>query len=323
MTGPGSPLPGCPLSSRWKIDAPSELLPTSISPNEFTKPFTQTAWQTHNHPIAKGVSFSSVVTHELGTTNCHARGRMDKMRLLKLTLGSFALVCSVATTAAAQDAAPADAATVPAENSTATLTPDAQVAGKIVVGARLGYAIGMGKLTDVDGADMSEYIKGNVPMVLDLGYMVTPNIMVGLYGQYGIGLPAMDECDQSGIDCSASIIRLGLQGQYHVSPAKTLDPWFGLGIGYEWASLTMEGGGAKMVSDSRGFEFLNLQAGLDYKLMPALGIGPFLSFSLGQYANYNLEVSGTGILDGSDSGSIDEQAMHEWLTFGVRGNFTL
>jgi hypothetical protein len=128
-----------------------------------------------------------------------------------------------------------------------------------------------------------------------------------------------DKACPSGADCSASDLRFGVQGQYHLSPVETLDPWFGLGIGYESASMTAKAGGQEAKTSYSGLEFLNLQAGLDYKLSPAFGVGPFLSFSLGQYSSYDVTVPGMGKL----SGSIPEKAMHEWLTIGVRGAFTL
>jgi outer membrane protein W len=256
------------------------------------------------------------------------------MRSLKISFATSVLVCAFAATAFAQDAAPADPAAAPAAEPTpaaapapvttdtsATVTTDSNAStGKFVIGARLGYGIGLGDI--MKDLAMSDNVSGHIPIWLDLGYMVTPNIMVGLYGQYGIGIPSADECDASGVSCSASVIRLGAQAQYHLSPAEKLDPWFGLGIGYEWGSITAEGGGQKQSLSVRGFEFLNLQGGADYKLAPNFGIGPFLSFSLGQYSNYSTEVTGGGSQSGSIS-DISDTTMHEWLTFGVRGAFTL
>jgi outer membrane protein W len=258
------------------------------------------------------------------------------MRSLKLSIAASTLVCVFATTAFAQDAAPADAATAPADAATApstdtTVAPadtsatvttnSADTGGKFVVGLRLGYGIPMGKLADETGAELSKAIKGNLPIWLDLGYMVTPNIMVGLYGQYGIGFAGSDiddACDTDGVDCSFSVIRLGLQGQYHLSPAEKLDPWFGLGIGYEWLGISASRGSVSQDITYRGFELLNLQAGLDYKVMPALGIGPFLSFSLGQYGHASMSGDAADV-----SGDIDSKAFHEWLTLGVRGAFSI
>ncbi|MGC4064078.1 MAG: hypothetical protein QM784_05445 [Polyangiaceae bacterium] len=80
----------------------------------------------------------------------------------------------------------------------------------------------------------------------------------------------------------------------------------------------MSRSGVDASAGAHGFEFLNLQGGADFKLSPAFGLGPFVSFSLGQYGTMNQK--GPGI-DSSDS--IDNKAFHEWLTLGVRGAFTL
>jgi outer membrane protein W len=248
---------------------------------------------------------------------------------MKIIFATSTLVCAIATSAFAQDAAPEGAAPepsaepapapAPAEASASVSTSEGAPSGKFVIGARLGYGIPMGDGSE--GEAMSDGLSGQIPIWLDLGYMVTPNIMVGLYGQYGFGLLSSDmndACDTQSIDCSASIVRLGIQGQYHLSPAEKFDPWLGLGIGYEWATLSQSAGGVSLSTTTKGFEFVNLQGGLDYKLSPAFGIGPFLSFSLGQYGSYSSSGGGQ-----SASGDIDKTAIHEWLTFGVRGAFTL
>lgn len=185
--------------------------------------------------------------------------------------------------------------------------PDA--GGKIKVGLRLGYGIPMGD--SVKDSKMSDGVSGMIPIWLDLGYMVTPNIMVGLYAQYGIVMLASDvkdACDAASVDCSANNMRFGLQGQYHLSPAESLDPWFGLGIGYEMAN----GKQGDVKAGTAGIEFANIQAGADFKVADSFGVGPFASFSIGQYSK----------LTGDNSGDIPDppgKAMHQWLVLGVKG----
>jgi outer membrane protein W len=200
--------------------------------------------------------------------------------------------------------------------------------GKIHLGARLGYGIPMGKVTGdittplgtAEGVKLSDAYSGMIPIWLDLGYFVTPQIMVGVYGHYGIGLIADGEAGgagcQEGEDCSGSVIRFGVQGQYHLSRGESLDPWFGLGIGYEMASGTVSEGGAEQTATYKGFEFLNLQAGADFKVANNVGIGPFASFSLGQYSSLSVDPEPPGF-----EGDIEETAMHQWLVIGVHGAF--
>jgi outer membrane protein W len=271
------------------------------------------------------------------------------MRTLKLGLGVFSFVCAVAGTAFAQEpdlteepaAAPAPTEAAPTTSAASTaqsvvVSPDEQsggsARGKFVLGLRTGYSFAMGKTGGVNGgdSDLSDTISGHVPIWLDLGYMVTDNIMIGAYGQYGIGFMGDDDCDKDGVDCSASVIRAGLQGQYHFSPMANINPWLGVGIGYEWSSTSLsvdaQGQSMDISMDVRGFEYLNLQGGADFKLSPAFGLGPFVSFSLGQYDHVDGEVRGVigdDVIALDVDEDLDDKSFHQWLTLGVRGSFML
>ncbi|HEY3252499.1 MAG TPA: hypothetical protein VGJ91_01075 [Polyangiaceae bacterium] len=218
-------------------------------------------------------------------------------------------VLSASTAAFAQDAEPekepaAEAAPAAAADASAGVSSDGGSLAdkKIRLGLRLGYAFALGNLDKND--KMSDGTKGQIPIWIDAGYMVTPNILVGLYGQYGF--VQLKDCT----DCSAHDIRFGLQGQYHLAPAGSADPWLGLGFGYEWLGLS-QGGASGTI---KGFQFLNLQGGADFKVSDAFAVGPFVDFSLGQYSSISVE---------DQSADIPEKAMHEWLTLGVKGTFGL
>jgi outer membrane protein W len=201
--------------------------------------------------------------------------------------------------------------------------------GKFVLGLRLGYALPMGATSENnDGSSekMSDGVSGHFPIWLDVGYMVSQEFLIGLYGQYAFGGVAGQlkaQCDQAssfGLSCSARDIRFGLQFQFHPVHDAKVDPWLGVGVGYEWLTVSISGAGQDGSTTGKGFEFANLQAGLDYKALPNFGVGPFVSFSLGQYDS----VSNSGSLaEASSGGDIANPALHEWLTFGVRGAFRL
>ncbi len=192
------------------------------------------------------------------------------------------------------------------------------------LGLRLGYAPAMG-----DAAkdwSMSDAVKSQIPIQLDAGYKLTPELAVGAYFSYGFGasdslvIPGVGDVCGSGVDCSSTLYRAGVQGLYTFTQVKSaLVPWAGVGIGYEWASLTAEGGGMKAEFSTSGMEYLNLQVGGDYKVSPKFAIGPYALFSLAKYSSATVKVNGNEVA----SGSIDQQAMHEWLHVGVRGSFDL
>jgi hypothetical protein len=200
----------------------------------------------------------------------------------------------------------------------ALLVPMASQA-QFELGLRAGYAPAMGD-AEKDGK-MTDVVKSQIPLQLDAAYKVTKDISVGAYFAYGIAQLASDFCP-SGADCSGSDIRLGLQGFYTFNQVKSpLVPWIGAGFGYEMGSLEASGGGAKVTVDYSGFEFLNLQAGGDYRVNEKFSVGPYLQFTLGQYSKVKFE---NNIIPAANfDGDIEEKAMHQWLGFGIRGKFDL
>lgn len=208
-------------------------------------------------------------------------------------------------------------------------------AGGFELGARLGYGIPMGKAVDATDGELSKTIKGMVPLQLDVGYRVIPNLTLGGYVMYGFGLlgdEISSSCDQSkalGIDvsCGVSDLRLGIQGQFHIMPTQDVDPWVGVGLGYEWLSFSSEvssGGRSQEVTlKAKGMEFLSLQGGADFNVAPGLGLGPFLSFSLGQYSSTSDSCSGECAGFTNESEDIANKALHQWLLLGVRGTFVI
>jgi hypothetical protein len=113
----------------------------------------------------------------------------------------------------------------------------------------------------------------------------------------------------------------GVQFHYHFLPDQTIDPWAGIGAGYEiLTNSASDSSGIESASVSySGFQFVNFQVGGDYKGAPNAGIGPFVMLSLGEYSNCSASVpSGT-----APSCSIPKTALHEWLTFGIRGAYDI
>ncbi|BDG02702.1 outer membrane beta-barrel protein [Anaeromyxobacter oryzae] len=178
---------------------------------------------------------------------------------------------------------------------------------QVSLGLRLGFApVGGDAMKDLK---MSDGIKSQIPIQLDAIYNLNKNVGLGGYFSYGLGQTASDACG-TGVSCSASVMRLGVQGTYTLDPMGQATPWAGVGIGYEWAKVS--GGGETLTL--KGFEFLNLQVGADFAVAPQLAVGPYLGMSVGQYSD--AEISGT-------SASIPDKSTHEWFQVGVRGKFDL
>jgi outer membrane protein W len=237
------------------------------------------------------------------------------MRLTVTALTALALTTFFAAPAFAQDAA----APAPTDTAQSETKATSKKGPGFELGARLGFALPFGKTMDDASKDMSDAVTGTIPIMLDAGYRITPNWYVGGYGQFGYGIVNSDACP-SGESCGIQSYRIGANVHYHIMPDQTFDPWIGVGTGYEWLHVSESKGSNSRTGTLGGFELVNLQLGGDYQLSPNASIGPFASFSIGQYANASTAVNGT---DAPGSTSIEKTALHEWLTFGFRGSFNL
>jgi len=203
----------------------------------------------------------------------------------------------------------------------------------LALGARVGYAIPMGKLGGTTAAnasnhDLADNVSGMVPLWFDVGYRINPAIYLGGFFQYGFGSFNKDKnpaCSQ-GLSCSAHDIAFGANLHYHILPDATFDPWLGAGLGYEILteniSGTAFGQNADGSSTFKGLQFLLLEAGGDFRATPDLAIGPFLNFALGQYSTWSNEGTAAGI-SLNQSGDVTDSGTHEWLTLGIRGQYNL
>ena len=187
------------------------------------------------------------------------------------------------------------------------------------VGARVGYGIPFGNLeysaTDSNRDEpLNDFVTGQVPIWIDLGYRLIRSVLVGAYFQYGFAF--VKDCP-SGVNCSAHDTRLGLQAQRRFLPGEPIDPWVGFGIGYEWLGASQRVGGRETDISFDGFEFANFQAGLDFATVAGLSVGPFASLSLGEYSHISVAPPDLG----SGGGDIARKDIHEWLVLGVKAAF--
>jgi len=219
----------------------------------------------------------------------------------------------------------------------------AQSSSGLALGLRLGYAIPMGKAgalaapgttPDTKNDNLHDTISGMVPLWFDVGYRIDPALYVGAFFQYGFAFvnkdnPSNVACNQ-GVSCSAHDITFGANVHYHILPDGSFDPWLGAGLGYEMATFSesgtvTEGTTSFNVDGSatfKGFEFLILEAGGDFKPAPNFAVGPFVNFALGELTTWSSSVTVAGVSQ-DQSGDLVDTGLHEWLTLGVRGQFSL
>ena len=102
-----------------------------------------------------------------------------------------------------------------------------------------------------------------------------------------------------------------------------------LGIGYEWASLTVTADAAATTTGtpitnsggSDGWEFVNLQGGVDFRFLDgALGAGPFVTVTFDQYNHQSVSSDNNGGTTGSNA---PETGLPRVVLFGIRGDYDL
>jgi opacity protein-like surface antigen len=197
------------------------------------------------------------------------------------------------------------------------------------VGARVGYGWAAGQLgapPNGTNSDVGDFVGGQWPIWLDAGYRFTEALYLGGYFNYGFGIvndDRQDGCRNANVDCSASDVRLGVMGRYHLPLSWSLRPWAGLGVGYEWGSFSVRQsviGNTTTDSSWSGFEFANLQVGADYHVAPKVALAPFLSVSIGQFQSTSVKTT-TGQMSNTTDQDLAEKSLHEWILIGVRVAF--
>ena len=199
------------------------------------------------------------------------------------------------------------------------------------LGVRTGYAFSAGETGAVPNgtdANLGDYVSGQWPFWLDVGYRFDPNLYLGAFVQYGFGVvndDARTQCRMANTDCSASDTRLGIMGRYRFAPIWKLAPWAGLGIGYEWGSYSYHLSTAitnlDVGSSWSGWEFANLQAGADYRLAPQFSIAPFISVSIDQFQS-TTTTTAVGNTTNPNTQDLAKKSIHEWIMIGARVSFS-
>ena len=203
-------------------------------------------------------------------------------------------------------------------------------------GGRIGYAFGVGDV--YPGLSVSDASNGALPLTVDLGLRILPEIYVGLYGSWANVFTKTNAIScPPGYDCTADDWRFGLELDYHFMPHRRhLDPYVGISGGYEVLHTSVSGpttvqtplgpasGTANASITDRGWEFVALTFGLDLRVCRWLGAGPFFQASVNAYNVHSgtetVIVAGTST---STSVPDTDHDAHGLFQLGLRGTFNL
>lgn len=190
---------------------------------------------------------------------------------------------------------------------------------------RTGLRFPMGDATDRPGDSLGRRYAYQLPIGIDLGAKVIPNLYLGGFFNLAFGSEGSDArieayCDddnddfENDISCSTIGIDVGLRAQYHFAPDRELNPWIGYGFGFGaiYQNVNDQERGYDESSASSGFDFARLEAGIDFR--KRVGIGPLIELTIGRFSRERSEVRGESTFDGA----IEERALHYWLMVGGR-----
>jgi hypothetical protein len=185
------------------------------------------------------------------------------------------------------------------------------------LGFRTGYALPMGNADGSTGGEMSNLYSGQVPIFFEIGGKPLPAIFLG--GYLGLGFGGTDgqigtACSASGVSCATVTVRAGFEILGYFSPGEKMSPWLGYGIGIEATSIAVSSSGSDGTLTASGPEFAHFMGGIDFRLSKSFGLGPSVDLSIAEYTTMKTDTPTV-----SQSSSLENKAIHEWLALGVRG----
>jgi outer membrane protein W len=202
----------------------------------------------------------------------------------------------------------------------------------LAVGVRVAYAIPFGNAHNASSdpgstaISMKDLDRGALPVTFDLGYRFSPSTYLGVFYTFAPTFPPSGNCrtplpntTAGETTCDGNDQKIGIDFQYHIRPKAFLDPWVGIGVGYEINQLNTSTGASSDTSSYQTDGFLvDLQLGADLRVSHRIPFGPYIDFSAGQYNTENVFTpNGHGVpVDFSGT-------LHEWLTLGLRAQFNL
>ncbi|WP_223638789.1 porin family protein [Corallococcus sp. EGB] len=156
---------------------------------------------------------------------------------------------------------------------------------------------------------------------VDVSWFFSRQLSLGGYFQYGIGSGPHDSCSgENNPSCTSTVLRVGVDLDYHFLPDGFIGPWVGVGVGYEIGKLEAGRGASNTWLKLEGYDLAHAHLGLDLHLTRSIAVGPYISASVGQYSEGAVRL---GDVETSDNLTSDEKRIHVWVQPGVRVQFRL
>ncbi len=200
------------------------------------------------------------------------------------------------------------------------------------LGVTLGYGWPLGAYAqdvELNGSsyaylhDIDQDAYGAVPIGLEFGAWLSRRLLLGVYGQYAIGIlraadpdrPLDGGCPQDA-DCWGAGWRFGLHGRYVLLDRSGVRPFVGLGLGYERIGSRVKAELALGTLDQSmtfaGPELAQLQAGVDFRIGSSMHCGPMATVSLAEYTSCSAKFG-----EDEQRCELIEGSLHSWLALSL------
>ena len=199
---------------------------------------------------------------------------------------------------------------------------------QVALDLKVGYGLPTGNVWTASPVNptwpMSKSWTGSIPFELGARYRIAPAISLGAYFGWGPAFVTSTGFDEIA-GSSGSDMRVGIDLAYTFSPDRAMSPWVSLGTGWEWTNYSGTKRGQSAAVTMNGWEYLNVQAGLDFNVAKAFAVGPYVGFIGGTYSSIVASgASDTGV-GANYGGAVDPAArsFHGWFQLGVKGTLNL
>jgi len=205
-----------------------------------------------------------------------------------------------------------------------TLAPLGSVRGQEVdrtafeAGARLGVNFPFGQSSA--GKSLSTNVGPAFALSVELGVRLLGRYELAVVGLYALGTvntTTSAGCYTGSNACTAATGELGLEFIYHPLGLAAVDPFVGVGGGYEWLPIWATVSGRNYNLALGGWNWVQVQGGVEFAVGKLVRVGPYLALSVGEYDTVSYTVpTASGPLSGS--GAVANPAAHLWLSVGMR-----
>ena len=185
----------------------------------------------------------------------------------------------------------------------------------VAVAVSLGYAAPVGWAER--GAGVSDTTFGTIPVIVDAAYRLSPVLGISTRAQYGIAIPTLCRSADDCIGSLGSDFAVSLAVRFYAPRLGPIAPFVDGGIGYEWLSTRLADAGGHSARSYQGPLFLSATLAAPFRLGRRWAIGPFVSAAAGTFTAFSLDTNVS-----IQSGNVPARAVHAWLTFGGRLEFS-